>query len=65
MDPEVLINATQAFVLSMRRSWITQNGVGQCPVQALEAYPPLQRQALMAAIGAAISVAQSGRRKSA
>lgn len=57
MDPQILLSATQAFMLSMRRSWISMGGIGQCPVEALESYPPIQRKALMTAIGAAINVA--------
>lgn len=65
MDPQVLMNATEAFVASMRRSWITMNREGDCPVKPTASYPPLHRQALMRAIKTAIEAANAPKEKQA
>ena len=49
--------ATQAFLTSMRRSWLALGGQGECPVKAMENYPAPQRMALVKAIGAALESA--------
>jgi hypothetical protein len=59
MDPQILLNATEAFMLSMRRHWVAAGGQGDCPVKPLDGYPQAQRQALMRSIAVAVATANT------